>query len=73
MLLNLLHDVVAAVAKAHVCPHLKFWGPWVQILAGPKIFLFFHEKNFSIIFFFLFSLDLSYLNLKGCSQTMWPG
>ena len=36
-----------------------------------NIFYFFHEKIFSAIFFFLFSLELSYLNLKGCSQTIW--
>ena len=70
-LLNLVHDVVAAVAKAPVCQNSNFWGPWVRILAGPKIFSFFHEKKISTIFFFLFLLELSYLNLKGCSQTMW--
>ena len=72
-LLNLVHVVVAAVAKAPVCHMVTFWGPWVQILAGPEIFLFFREKNFSTIFFFLFLLELSFLKLKGCSQTMWPG
>ena len=45
---------MAAVAKAPVCLHLNFWGPWVRILTGPKFFLFFHEKNFFYYFFLSF-------------------
>ena len=45
---------MAAVAKAPVCQHLKFWGPWVRILTGPKNFLFFHEKKFFYYFFLSF-------------------
>ena len=70
-LLNLVHDVMAAVAKAPVCQNCNFWGPWIRILLRESKTFFFMHNFFLNFSFFLLSIALSYVYLGGCSQTTW--
>ena len=58
--------------------NVEFWRsmgnvvcPWVRIQPRDKKFSFFACNLFSLIFFFLFLIALSYSYFGGCSQTTW--